>query len=695
MALGVGDVVAGYTIEDVLGAGGMGKVYRAKHPTLPRHDALKVLSAELSHDDQFRERFLREADLAATLDHPNIVAVYNRGEEDGHLWIAMQYVAGTDADKELRAQRITPQRAVHVISEVAKALDYAHSRKILHRDVKPANFLLANNDERIFLADFGIARAADEAVGLTQTGMVMASVAYAAPETLSGEGVDSRADIYALGCSLYRLLTGKAPYAGLPGGMAAVAAAHLSAPPPKVTALAPELSPAMDEVIATAMAKDPAARYRSAAELARAAEAALDGETTTDLPANRLKTVTAEWSTTPRNPGPQQASPMPPHQGFGSPPPPPQAGPPMNYPPGYDSGPNARTAPAGQYGAPPLRVNDPGPSQPSSFAPPPVATGGKKRKRGVIIGALAAVVLIVAGGTGFFLWGGGDDQRYQPQTFNHVHGSTELTAAPTAVASLGPGDSDAVLSLGVQPVVLSAPDGHLPSWEQEKAGSSATVLSFVDTAAIAAAKPDVIISTGDIDDATYERLAAIAPTITRPTDIQGDWNWRSQLQWVGRILGRSGQADGLITSVQDQQTDLKNQNSAFSGKTVQALTIGDGGAIAQVLTPSNAADYLTGLGFTYDQALRRTATDTSSQRPMPDASGVYQISTDVLVVIRTDKAAGGGGFGGLPPEFTAYRGIMVIVDDPNTIAALNDPGGYLATQFLDKSWVPDLAGQVK
>ncbi len=215
MALSAGTVISGYRIEAVLGSGGMGTVYRAAHPSLPRSDALKVLSTELSATPDFRTRFIREADLAATLDHPNIVTVYNRGETDeGQLWIAMQYVQGSDADKEVTGRGMDPARAAHIIGEVAKALDYAHRRKLLHRDVKPANFLLAPNDERVLLADFGIARAVDDATGLTATGVVMASVAYAAPESMAGLPVDHRADIYSLGCSLYRMLTGTMPFAG-------------------------------------------------------------------------------------------------------------------------------------------------------------------------------------------------------------------------------------------------------------------------------------------------------------------------------------------------------------------------------------------------------------------------------------------------------------------------------------------------
>jgi eukaryotic-like serine/threonine-protein kinase len=275
--LSAGSQVAGYRIERILGSGGMGEVYLAAHPSLPRYDALKVLNAELSGNPDFRARFIREADVAARLDHPNIVSIYNRGQTDeGQLWIAMQFVDGTDADKVLRAGTMTPARAVYIIGEVAKALDYADQRGVVHRDVKPANFLLSGPigpDERVLLGDFGIARALGDA-GLTVTGSVMATVSYASPEVLSGLPFDGRADQYSLGCTLFRLLTGKAPFAWV-DGMAAVVAAHLQAPPPRVSEWAPGLSPRMDAVIATAMAKDPAHRFSSSRELAAAATAAL------------------------------------------------------------------------------------------------------------------------------------------------------------------------------------------------------------------------------------------------------------------------------------------------------------------------------------------------------------------------------------------------------------------------------------
>jgi len=275
--LSAGSVFAGYRIERVLGAGGMGAVYLVRDPDLPRHDALKVLSPELSRDRDFRARFVREADVAAALDHPHIVAVYRRGEFDGQLWIAMQFVDGTDADDALREGAMTPARAVHIIGRVSEAVDFAHRHGVVHRDIKPANFLLSGPvgpDERVMLGDFGIARALGD-VGLTVTGSVMATMSYAAPEVLAGASFDHRADLYSLGCTLFRLLTGQTPFSGA-NGPAAVVAAHLQAPPPKVTERAPGFSARMDAVIATAMAKDPAHRFSSAGQLAAAAAAALD-----------------------------------------------------------------------------------------------------------------------------------------------------------------------------------------------------------------------------------------------------------------------------------------------------------------------------------------------------------------------------------------------------------------------------------
>ncbi len=271
MSLEVGQLFAGYTILRVLGVGGMGQVYLATHPRLPRDDALKVLPADLTVSPEFRGRFLREADLAASLSHPHIVGIHDRGEEDGHLWISMDYVAGTDVGRLLLEQfpgGMPLHEVVPIVSAVAAALDYAHSRGLLHRDVKPANILLSDPDgqaRRTFLADFGIARREDDSAGLTATNMTVGTVFYAAPEQLKGESIDGRADQYALACTAFHLLTGSPPYGET--NPAVVISQHINAPPPSIGATRPDLA-ALNSAFETAMAKDRSGRFRSCQEFA-------------------------------------------------------------------------------------------------------------------------------------------------------------------------------------------------------------------------------------------------------------------------------------------------------------------------------------------------------------------------------------------------------------------------------------------
>ncbi|MBF6163661.1 serine/threonine protein kinase [Streptomyces gardneri] len=273
--LRTGEVFAGYTIERLLGRGGMGSVYLARHPRLPRLTAMKLLNPELFDDTEIRTRFEREADLVARLDHPNIVPVFDRGVEGDRLWISMRYIDGTDA-AALDAWTLSPLRAVQIIAETAKALDFAHSRGVLHRDVKPANILLERGEggeERVFLGDFGIARFRDDTGRLTQTGTFTATLAYAAPEQLSGAPLDHRADQYSLACTLFRLLTGTVPFDAT--NPVAVIQGHLSAPPPPVSRSRHGLPPALDAVLAKAMAKHAAGRFDSCTEFAVAAWQAL------------------------------------------------------------------------------------------------------------------------------------------------------------------------------------------------------------------------------------------------------------------------------------------------------------------------------------------------------------------------------------------------------------------------------------
>lgn len=270
--LAEGQVFAGYTIIRRLGTGGMGQVYLAQHPRLPRRDALKILPSELTANDEFRQRFNREADLAASLYNEHIVGIHDRGEYDGQLWISMDYVEGTDAAKLLRTQYpsgMPKDDVVEIISAVADALDYAHARGLLHRDVKPANILLTDPSprRRVLLADFGIARELGEISGLTATNMLVGTTAYCAPEQLQGLDVDGRADQYALGCTAFDLLAGSAPFRH--SNPAVVITQHLSAPPPNISERRPDLAD-LDGAIVKALAKKPEDRYPTCAEFAAA-----------------------------------------------------------------------------------------------------------------------------------------------------------------------------------------------------------------------------------------------------------------------------------------------------------------------------------------------------------------------------------------------------------------------------------------
>src|ERR1700742_4234087 len=231
----------------------MGAVYAARHPRLPRRVALKVLSENLGNDPDFRSRFEREAELAARVDHPNVVSVYDRGVEGDQLWIAMQYVDGVDAHQLIKRgpSVLTPARAVFILAEAAKGLDSAHRRGLLHRDVKPANILVAEDadeGDHVVVTDFGIARALDQTSALTNVGSIAATLPFASPEQIAGRGLGHRSDIYSLGCTFYVMLTGSVPFPR--DSQIAVMHAHLADPPPRVTAGNPSLPAEMDDVIA-------------------------------------------------------------------------------------------------------------------------------------------------------------------------------------------------------------------------------------------------------------------------------------------------------------------------------------------------------------------------------------------------------------------------------------------------------------
>jgi len=273
--LPLGSVFAGCRVEGIIGHGDMGVVYRADELALQRPVALKLILPEYSDDERFRERFRRESKIAAAIDHPNVIPVFDAGEEQRVLYIMMRLVEGTDLRALIDSEgALEPLRAARIVRQVGSALDAAHARGMLHRDVKPSNVLLARRDH-VYLTDFGLAKPAATLEALTRHGTVVARAEYVAPEQILGQRADARADIYALGCMLYEALTGVAPFAG--AGHAAAPLAHLDEPPPSPRELRPDLPPEFDEVVRRAMAKDPQERYPSAGDLGQAALVAAGG----------------------------------------------------------------------------------------------------------------------------------------------------------------------------------------------------------------------------------------------------------------------------------------------------------------------------------------------------------------------------------------------------------------------------------
>jgi len=271
--LEIGSDFVGYRIEALIGRGGMGVVYRAFDLRLKRQVALKLIAPPLTRDERFRERFARETELAMSLEHPNVVPIHDAGEVDGQLYLAMRLVVGTDLESLLRGQGpLEPARAAAICRQAATALDAAHAKGLVHRDVKPSNILL-DGSEHVYLADFGLSRRLDELGAEAGAGHSVGTPAYVAPEQLEGGPVDGRADVYSLGCLLYECLTGERVFPRR--SRLAAAWAHLEEEPPRASRRRPELPEAIDEVIARAMAKEPEQRHPTCAALVASAEQAL------------------------------------------------------------------------------------------------------------------------------------------------------------------------------------------------------------------------------------------------------------------------------------------------------------------------------------------------------------------------------------------------------------------------------------
>ncbi len=265
---GVGGTFGGYEIESLLGRGGMGAVYLATHARLERKVALKVIAAELANDPDFRARFLQESQLAASLDHPNVIPIYDADEVDGVLYLAMRYVSGPSLQTLLRERgSLSPAETKRLAEQIGGALDAAHQAGLVHRDVKPANILVAEPGGHAYLCDFGLAKRTSSE-GMTKTGSFLGTVDYCSPEQVQGGPLDGRADVYSLGCVLFHCLAAQPPFPR--ETEFAVLQAHVSDNPPRLSSVRPDLGTSLDEVLATAMAKDPGARHPNALALASA-----------------------------------------------------------------------------------------------------------------------------------------------------------------------------------------------------------------------------------------------------------------------------------------------------------------------------------------------------------------------------------------------------------------------------------------
>ena len=345
-----------YQLIELLGRGGMGEVWRAYDSEIDRVVALKMLLPHLTEDPEFEKRFRREVRAAARLDDRHVVPIYDVGEIDGRLYVTMRLIAGTDLNTLLDAGPLDPQRAVKIIEQIAAALHNAHVTGLVHRDVKPSNILLDENDFA-YLIDFGIARTAED--GVTQTGAAIGTWAYMAPERFSTDEIHPSSDIYALACVLYECVTGQQPFPG--NTLEKIASGHIFMPPPRPSEVSSTVPTALDEVIATGLAKTPSDRYPTAVDMASAAREVITRSSQPNIPRPTPPPSVSQ--------GGPPSSPMPPHQVWGQPH---SAAPVYSYP---------------HVSAPHLRV------------PPPPVPKRPKRNHGVLVGALVFIttLIVVAG----------------------------------------------------------------------------------------------------------------------------------------------------------------------------------------------------------------------------------------------------------------------------------------------------------
>ncbi|MEA2363026.1 MAG: hypothetical protein QOD71_2171 [Thermoleophilaceae bacterium] len=532
-----GSVFAGYRVEGVAGQGGMGVVYRATQIALQRQVALKLIVPELADDVSFRERFRRESQLGASIEHPNVIPVYEAGEADGQLFISMRWVDGTDLRSLIvREGHLDPERAVSIVEQMGGALDAAHHHGLVHRDVKPANVLLAGkHGEHAYLTDFGLTkRTSSVAGGLTRTGHFVGTPDYMPPEQIKGESVDALADVYSLGCLMFHSLTGHTPFER--DTEVAKIYAHLNDPPPSVVDSVPGAPPAFDAVVRRALAKEPGERYPSAGDLARAARAALTGAAP-EQPEHSLATGPAAPATVRQEP-PGLTLPTPditvpaaaPGTTF-------EAAPPQAPPP-----------PTPAY-APPLAA------EPASLPTVRDRTPGNGRRVAAVGLASLLVLGAVAGALALAgVLGGGKDKEAaseggdQSVRFDQpADNGTKASGAPEAVATIPAGDGPDGLAVDGSSVWVANAKGdaltRIDTTTNKAVGDPVPVGHNPDGVAAA----DDVVWVTNTDDGTVTRIESATeggPSKTVPVGSKPEG-----IAFGDRIVWVANSGDGTVTRI--------------------------------------------------------------------------------------------------------------------------------------------------
>ena len=626
--MSIGSVLAGYRIEGLAGEGGMGRVYRATQLALNRQVAVKVIVPELAHDEDFRRRFQRESELSASIDHPNVIPVYEAGEADGRLFIAMRWVEGTDLRSVIvREGRLDPDRIVAIVEQVAAALDAAHSGGLVHRDVKPANVMLTSTHggEHVYLTDFGLTKRAESGSALTKTGAFVGTPDYMPPEQIKGERADARADVYALGCLLFHALTGRPPYDR--DTEVAKMYAQLHDPPPSATGSVPGIPVGLDAVISRALAKDPGGRYPSAGDLARAARAALTG-TVASQPERSLATGLA---------APGAATPPP------TPAPPAAVTPP----------PTAAVPPA----APP-----PTPPVPARRSPLPIVLGAVLAL--AVIGGILAAAGVFSGGSG-----DGSSGSFHDTAGTQPKSKKPAGVPPSKVATIPAGDGPDGIAVAGDVV-----------WVSNSVGNTLTRLDATANKPLGAQipvgrNPDEVVAANGIvwvantDDGTVTRLEGdVSKEIQVGAGPEG-LSLGRQFLWVAngdsdsvtRIDPGSGTAVGSPIDVQNKPIGI------FAGKRFVWVTNSFSGSVSRI-DPSSG------------EVVGTTAGVGRNIRSVTEAFGSVWVSSaiDDGTVVRLDAATGeivGRPIpvGQRPKEMAAAGGYLWVVEERSNAVIRIDP----------------------